>query len=99
MSRAFRAAFREWFGLRPAEADLLVILYGAAGEFVARPAIAELAGVRGGSVNVHICHLRASLEAEAIDSAPRRGYRLTEQGMAECRGALWTMGEELRTAS
>ena len=96
---AYRMAFREWFGLSPTEAEILVVLYDAGGALMQPHQIADAAGGRAGSVTVHLAVLRSTLEAEAIDCVRGAGYRLTEQGIAECRAALWTVGEELRRAS
>lgn len=96
---SYRMAFREWFGLAPAQADILVALYLAGGAFVQPMDLAKAAGIRPLSIYTQVCTLRATLETEAIDCVPRQSYRLTDSGMAECRAALWTMGEELRRAS
>jgi len=98
MTTAYRMAFREWFGIPPAEADILVALYAANGEFrQAKQLLPETCSPTTVWERVRV--LRQALEAEAIDCIPRQGYRLTDTGMAECRAALWTMGEELRRAS
>lgn len=96
---SFRVAFREWFGLRPAPAELLIALFNAKGDLVPSPQLAKAAGVSVGAVQFHVSDLRAALETEALDCERGRGYRLTEVGLSECRAALWTMGEELRRAS
>lgn len=95
---SYRMAFREWFGLRPAEADVLIGLYVARGAFVLSQALATAAGVGCAGIPEHVRNIRTAMDTEAVDSARRMGYRLTDGGMAECRAALWTMGEELRTA-
>lgn len=85
---ALRAAFRDWFGVTSGEADVLTVLYQAAG--VTRPAsmIATLAGIRESSVDVLINRLRQALDAEALDHHRGAGYSLTPEGMDECRGAI-----------
>jgi DNA-binding response OmpR family regulator len=96
---ACRFAFREWFGLRPAEADLLTGLYEAEGEVVSRAQLAATARVVLPSVPVLVVRLRGALEPEAIDCARGQGYRLTDQGLAECRRALRSLSEELQAVS
>ncbi|HUZ12640.1 MAG TPA: helix-turn-helix domain-containing protein [Caulobacteraceae bacterium] len=94
-----RVAFREWFGLRAAEAGILAALYQTSAGFLSAAQLARLAAVTPGSVSVHMVSLRQALDTEAIDSERRRGYRLTDEGRAECREALRQVGEELRRAS
>lgn len=96
---AMRIAFTIWFALPPAAAAILVRLYNLRGEHMS--AHHGLAGTQStkASVAYHVHHLRQALNNEAIDYTPRQGYRLTDEGMAECRAVLWTMGEELRRAS
>lgn len=96
---ACRFAFREWFGLRPAEADLLAGLYEANGQVVSRGQLAAAARVVVPSVPVLVVRLRDALEAEAIDCERGQGYRLTDHGLAECRQALRCLSEELRAVS
>ncbi len=95
---SFRMAFREWFGLTRAAADLLVALYDARGELMTVRELAAAAGVAPGSVTFHLVDVRAALEAEALDTERGKGYRLSEEGLAECRDALLQIGEELRRA-
>jgi DNA-binding winged helix-turn-helix (wHTH) protein len=61
--------------------------------------LARQSAVTPRSVSFHMVSLRQALEAEAIDTERGRGYRLTEEGRAECRAALRQVGEELRRAS
>lgn len=96
---AYRVAFVVWFGLRPGEARVLTELYAADGSPLRMSNLAHRTQLKAGAMGFHISHLRRALETEAIDSEPGAGYRLTESGMAECRAALWQMGEELRRAS
>lgn len=98
-THAYRTAFIIWFGLRPAEAQVLTELYAAGGEPRQDNRLAKPIGLREGAICFHVSHLRKALETEAIDSRPGAGYYLTESGMAECRAALWTIGEELRSAA
>jgi len=95
---ACRFAFREWFGLRPAEADLLVSLFEANGALVKSHVLAAMAKVSPPSVPVLLVRLRSALETEAIDCERGRGYRLTEIGLAECRNALRALCDELSGA-
>jgi len=99
MNTAYRTAFREWFGVPPAEADILVALYTARGGLMRDHQIAKFAAISLSTVKRRICTLREALESEAIDCERGAGYRLTDTGMAECRAVLWQMGEELRAAS
>ena len=91
-------AFREWFGLTRAQADLLRALYDADGGLMTPRELAAAAGVAAGAISYHLVDIRRALEAEAVDTEPGHGYRLTEEGLAECRAALVRIGEELRRA-
>lgn len=93
-------AFEHWFGLQRLTAAVLLELYRASGA----PAKAvALSGATGCGLlalqRYHMPCLRQALDTEAIDYDPVSGYALTDDGMAECRAALWTTGEELRRAS
>lgn len=82
-----RTILREWFGLRRAEANILIALYDARGSL--RPETLSLeTGVGPLTVKTHISRIRQCLDAEAIDSARRQGYTLTEIGRAECLAVL-----------
>lgn len=85
---ALRAAFRDWFGVTPGEADVLAVLYQAAGIRRAQAMIATLTGLSPGSVPVAINTLRQALDSEAIDFDRDGGYCLTAPGLDECRGAI-----------
>lgn len=98
MISSYRMAFREWFGLAPAQADVLVMLYAAHGSPQRSTDIAKAFRVSKGSVYQCILKLRGALTTEALDYS-ELGYYLTEDGLAECRAALWKMGEELRGAA
>lgn len=95
---SFAMAFRVWFGLTPAQAELLLALYDAQGEPMSPQALGEAAGVSARAVTFHVVDIRRALEPEALDTEPGRGYCLTEEGLAECRAALLAIGEELRAA-
>lgn len=98
-SASYRVAFTGWFGLRPAETSVLVALYhDKRVGYVPAAELAILAEVTLNAIPVHVSCLRKALEAEAIDTERNAGYRLTDEGRAECRAALWSMGEELRRA-
>lgn len=94
---AYEVAFRHWFGLGPQPARLLVLLYLGAGEPLTTALLATALRTTIDGVQRHICDIRKSLDAEAIDSA-RLCYRLTDDGLAECRAVLWQVGETLRKA-
>ena len=93
-----RLAFREWFGLTPAGAEILAVLYGAKGATLSPDELAQKAGVSPRSIGFHLFAVRQALECEGLDHLPGHGYRLSEIGLAECRGALRTLAEELRAA-
>lgn len=93
-----RAAFRSWFGLPPAEADLLVALYVAKGEPVHPSDLVKAAEIAPMSFYTRMSCLRQAFEPEAIDNIPRAGYSLTEVGLAECKSALSQMAGELAVA-
>ncbi|MGA0603524.1 hypothetical protein ACO2Q3_22645 [Caulobacter sp. KR2-114] len=90
-----RIPFREWFGLTRAEADLLATLYLADGALVASTDLVAAAEIAPGTLAQRVASLRTALDAEGLDTE-RGGYRLTEGGLAECRAAIWIVGEELR---
>jgi hypothetical protein len=98
MSAARRLVFREWFGLTPASAEILAVLYGAGGETVAPEDLARRAGVSPRAIGFHLFAVRQALECEGLDHAPGQGYRLSEIGLDECRAAIRTLAEELRAA-
>jgi DNA-binding winged helix-turn-helix (wHTH) protein len=93
-----RLAFREWFGLTPAAAEILAVLFAAKGETVAPDELASQAGVSPRSVGCHLFAVRQALDCEGLDHEPGQGYRLSEVGLDECRRALVTLAEELRAA-
>ena len=92
-------AFREWFGLTRAQSDLLAVLFAANGAVLSPAQWGAAAGVAPGSITFHLVDIRRALEAEAVDTEPGRGYRLTEEGLAECRDALVRLGQELMGAA
>jgi DNA-binding CsgD family transcriptional regulator len=93
-----RLAFREWFGLTPAGAEILAVLYGARGTTVAPEELARKAGVSPRAIGFHLVGVRQALECEGLDHVPGHGYRLSEIGLDECRAAVRTLAEELRAA-
>jgi hypothetical protein len=93
-----KLAFREWFGLTPAGAEILAVLYGARGATVAPEMLAREAGVSPRAIGFHLFAVRQSLECEGLDHVPGHGYRLSEVGLEECRSAIRTLAEELRAA-
>lgn len=95
----YQMAFRVWFGLTEAESGALVMLFERGGQPITAHDLAQALGISEGRVPVAVVKLRQALEAEAVDCVRGIGYALTEIGMGECRGALWTIGEELRKAS
>lgn len=95
MNDAHVAVWRWWFGLTDYEATWLSHLYGEGAAWSSVASLRDRFHVSKAQVRVQISRLRTALEPEAIDSAPGLGYRLTDAGLGECRGALWAMGEEL----
>jgi hypothetical protein len=100
---AAHVVFDHWFGLGRSSthkrAAVLLALYRANGAPMTASQLAAITGAKVGSVITrHIPELRSALANEALDFIPGRGYALTENGMAECRAALWTLGEEMRAA-
>ena len=93
-----RLAFREWFGLTPAAAEILAVLYAAKGEAIAPEELARQAGVSPRAIGFHLFAVRQALECEGLDHLPGHGYRLSEVGLEECRAAIRTLAEELRAA-
>ena len=93
-----RLAFREWFGLTPAAAEILAVLYAAKGQTIMADDLARTAGVSPKAVGFHLFSVRQALDCEGLDPEPGQGYRLSEVGLDECRAALRTLAEELRAA-
>ena len=93
-----KLAFREWFGLTPAPAEILAALYRAKGGLVTSEELARQAGVSPRSIGFHLFAVRQALECEGLDHEPGQGYRLSEVGLDECRAAIRTLAEELRAA-
>jgi hypothetical protein len=93
---AWVAAFREWFGLPRCEARVLLALYMQGGEPIDPYALSQAAGVTEQSIATHVCSLRTALPNEALDQVRSRGYRLSEIGMEECRGAARSMALALK---
>ena len=93
-----RLAFREWFGLTPAAAEILAVLYAAKGRTIQADDLARTAGVSPKAVGFHLFSVRQALDCEGLDLEPGQGYRLSEVGLDECRAALRTLAEELRAA-
>ncbi len=86
--------FREWFGLSPSEAAVLLALYQAKG--LLRPAAqiaAEACATENTLLRAHIPKLRQAMESEAIDNA-NGCYGLTEVGMEECQAVILATSEE-----
>lgn len=93
-----RMAFREWFGLSPAEADILVALYTAGGQFIQTDDVLP-AHYAPFTLRQRVMNLRRALEVEAIDFVRGCGYRLTDVGLAECQRAIEEVKAALREAA
>lgn len=91
--------FKEWFGISRSAAVVLALLYHAGGALLPRDRVVMALRTTPGSLSVFLVILRQALDSEAVDCERKRGYRLTEVGMAECRAALWTMVDELTRAA
>lgn len=72
-------AFREYFGIHPAEAEVLVKLFSRRGD--------AYRGINNGLTRVYISKLREAMDEGAIETTPK-GYCLTEEGILECLTAL-----------
>lgn len=97
-NHAYAMAFAQWFGLPSQPARLLVSLYQAKDDHLTIAQLGDGHSLTPGAIHRYICLLRQALDTEAIDTQRLVGYRLTEDGQAECRAALWQMGEVLRRA-
>lgn len=95
---AYAMAFAQWFGLPSQPARILVSLYRAKDNHQTIAQLGKGHGLTPGAIHRYVCLLRQALDTEAIDTQRLMGYRLTEEGQAECRAALWQMGEVLRRA-
>lgn len=95
----YRMVFRSWFGLTDAEAGALVVLFQNEGRPVSTANLSAALATSDKTLRFMVHRLRQALDAEALDCERGVGYFLTEVGLGECRGALWTIGEELRKAS
>jgi hypothetical protein len=93
---AWVASFREWFGLSPSQARLLVALYRARGGLLDCFDLSQLTGVTEHAVLTHLCHLRRAMRPEALDCERQLGYRLSEVGVEECRQAMEKMAADMR---
>lgn len=88
---ARRAAFQHYFGISPAQAGVLVLLFNARGSFLTTAQLAVLESTDGDAIMVRINRLREAMATEAVDSARGQGYRLTDIGLDECRSAMDAM--------
>lgn len=95
-------AFQDWFGLQSVPATVLLALFEAGGDPVARSQLRW-------SVNRHrqlsteylqviVNSIRQAMEVEAIDTAGG-GYQLTDVGMDECREALRKVAASIQAAA
>jgi biotin operon repressor len=96
---AYETAFRCWYSMGPRPAHLLLLLYMANGKPLSVRDLATDLNTTKEALHQHIWGLRRSLDTEAIDRTEGGGYRLSEDGLAECRAVLWQVGESLRMAS
>lgn len=92
---AWVASFRQWFGVTPHEARVLLALYQAQGRALSGYDLSLLAGVTEYSVPTHVCRLRTALQPEALDLERGQGYRLSQIGRDECKVAIAQMIHEL----
>lgn len=91
-SEADMAKFVEAFCLTHAQAWLLATLYSAGGHVVSRHYLMdEMPPKRARNDNVmkvHLSRVRKAVGGDPIKNVWGRGYGLTAEGMATCRGAL-----------
>lgn len=92
---AWVASFRQWFGVTPSEARVLLALYQAQGRILSGYNLSLLAGVTEYSVPTHVHRLRTAMRPEALDQERGQGYRLSQIGQGECRTAIAQMIHEL----
>lgn len=96
VDRAARvAAFEHWFGISPAQASVLWLLFTAEGAFRTALQLAVVEGTTPEAMLMRIARLRQAMDCEAVDSLQASGYRLTDVGLAECHAALQAFGESL----
>lgn len=86
MNEAF--AFRAWFAINPAPANMLAVLYRARGEIVPHETLLRelrttVLGVRSAAFLLH-----GAMEPGSLVVRRCQGYRLSPIGMADCRAAL-----------
>lgn len=97
-------AFTRAFKLTPMMAGLVSRLYAARGRVLTAEALSDSlsfvpgrldhAGVgdEAGLIKVMVSKLRKRVGADAVETVWRRGYRLTETGLALCDAALAKFG-------
>lgn len=85
------AILREAFGLGGRSAALLVALYGANGEMLARDELRALLndhGERDNSLRVYVQRLRDLLGADSILNVRGKGYQLSSGGLERVAAVL-----------
>lgn len=97
---AMMCAWSHWFGISGRACAVLTELYLAAPDTLS----AETLAVRARCtlitvVRTFIPILRQVMTDEAVDHITGHGYRLTDEGVAECKRVLVSMGDELRSAA
>lgn len=95
---AKRAAFQHYFGLSPAQAGVLVLLFNAKGGFLTTAQLAALESTNCDAILIRVNRLRDAMEAEAVDSVRGQGFRLSDVGVHECRTAMGAMSRSLAAA-
>jgi hypothetical protein len=88
-----------WLGLTRGCAAVLGELYAASGRPLTAAELARRTGTNESTVaRNHLVKVRQALDGEAVDYVSPAGYFLTMEGLAECRGILHEVGEELLAA-
>lgn len=97
-----RAAFRDYFGVADEHADILVVLYGRAGEWTHLRRLQVLLNShrppKRQAIYERVRVLREAMEAESLLSGGQLdelGYALSEVGYAECAKALRALAQVL----
>lgn len=97
---AMMCAWAHWFGISARASAVLTELYLAAPTPLAPDVVAlRSRSMESTVVRVHMPTLRQAMTDGAVDHIPGAGYRLTDEGVAECKRVLVSMSDELRRAA
>lgn len=81
-------AFREWFGMEPAPASMIALMFELNAELVSYDLAEERLGMKRPHVRCAMSDVRNAMDFGSYVSNYGVGYRLTQQGLRECRAAL-----------